>query len=339
MGADFVMMGRYFARFDEAPGRKVRLNNQIHEGVLGRGLEPYAQLAALRSRRQRQQEEEDQMEFEEGVDSYVPYAGKLKDNLDTTLAKVRSTMCNCGSLTCCVISTSAHGSPWRSAVSIHEGGVHDVMLKDLRNNCAQRSLRARARRAPRLRCAERRAGLRAFAVQVRTSAVATARSRRRRSVSRTRLRRASRARWAPHRRVVGRNPDTGAAKSAEALAMPGPRGAPPRRTPGFRLSARARSHTDRPPWLGLGERPVLRAREFHPPGPTRRRCSEERLRAWSIHRVAKHAIEPGHGRFVASQAYHLVHAAQKGVLEDLLGQRAVARLLAPEIRGIHDSWP
>ena len=93
MGADFVMMGRYFARFDEAPGRKVRINNQFMKEYWGEGSnrarnwERYDHGDAKRDK---------ELEFEEGVDSYVPYAGKLKDNLETTLAKVRSTMCNCG---------------------------------------------------------------------------------------------------------------------------------------------------------------------------------------------------------------------------------------------------
>ena len=39
------------------------------------------------------------LSFEEGVDSYVPYAGSLKDNVGLTLSKVKSTFCNCGALT------------------------------------------------------------------------------------------------------------------------------------------------------------------------------------------------------------------------------------------------
>jgi len=134
MGADFVMMGRYFARFDEAPGRKVRINNQFMKEYWGEG-----------SNRARNWERYDhggegapgkkkeQLEFEEGVDSYVPYAGKLKDNLQTTLAKVRSTMCNCGALTLREFYTRARLTV-ASAVSIHEGGAHDVTLKDSRSN-------------------------------------------------------------------------------------------------------------------------------------------------------------------------------------------------------------
>ncbi len=75
MGADFVMMGRYFARFDEAPGRKLRLNNSIVKEYWGEGCEPRPQLAALRPRGGKKG---GGLVFEEGVDSYVPYAGKLQ---------------------------------------------------------------------------------------------------------------------------------------------------------------------------------------------------------------------------------------------------------------------
>jgi IMP dehydrogenase len=130
MGADFVMVGRYFARFDEAPGRKVRINNQFMKEYWGEG--------SNRARNWQRYDHGDEpgkkkgtMEFEEGVDSYVPYAGKLKDNLEVTLAKVRSTMCNCGALNLRQLMTRARLS-LASAVSIHEGGVHDVVLKDVR---------------------------------------------------------------------------------------------------------------------------------------------------------------------------------------------------------------
>jgi IMP dehydrogenase len=37
MGADFMMLGRYFARFDESPNSKGQHQRQLHEGILGRG--------------------------------------------------------------------------------------------------------------------------------------------------------------------------------------------------------------------------------------------------------------------------------------------------------------
>ena len=69
------------------------------------------------------------MTFEEGVASYVPYAGPLKDNVDLTLSKVRSTMCNCGALTIPELQDKAKLTVI-SSTSIVEGGAHDVLLKD-----------------------------------------------------------------------------------------------------------------------------------------------------------------------------------------------------------------
>ena len=69
------------------------------------------------------------LSFEEGVDSYVPYAGALKDNVDLTLSKVRSTMCNCGALTIAELPENAKLTVV-SSTSIVEGGAHDVLLKD-----------------------------------------------------------------------------------------------------------------------------------------------------------------------------------------------------------------
>lgn len=92
MGADFLMLGRYFARFDESPTNKVNINGNYMKEYWGEG-----------SNRARNWQRYDmggasKLSFEEGVDSYVPYAGTLKDNVTLTLSKVRSTMCNCGAL-------------------------------------------------------------------------------------------------------------------------------------------------------------------------------------------------------------------------------------------------
>lgn len=69
------------------------------------------------------------LSFEEGVDSYVPYAGSLKDNVGLTLSKVRHTMCNCGALSIPELQKNAKIT-LVSATSIIEGGAHDVLLKD-----------------------------------------------------------------------------------------------------------------------------------------------------------------------------------------------------------------
>jgi len=122
MGADFVMLGRYFARFDESPSAKVNVNGTIMKEYWGEG-----------SSRARNWQRYDlggkgKLSFEEGVDSYVPYAGKLSDGVQQTLLKVRSTMCNCGALTIPELQEKAKLT-LVSSVSIVEGGAHDVVLK------------------------------------------------------------------------------------------------------------------------------------------------------------------------------------------------------------------
>ena len=123
MGADFMMLGRYFSRFDESPTNKIMLNGTYVKEYWGEG-----------SNRARNWQRYDlggdkKLSFEEGVDSYVPYAGSLKDNVTRSLAKVRSTMCNCGCLTIPELQKNAKLT-LVSSTSIVEGGSHDVILKD-----------------------------------------------------------------------------------------------------------------------------------------------------------------------------------------------------------------
>ncbi len=123
MGADFLMLGRYFSRFDESPTQKVRINGRYVKEYWGEG-----------SNRARNWQRYDlggagKLSFEEGVDSYVPYAGALKDGVYTTLAKVRSTMCNCGALSIPELREKAKLTVV-SSTSIVEGGSHDVILKN-----------------------------------------------------------------------------------------------------------------------------------------------------------------------------------------------------------------
>ena len=126
MGADFVMLGRYFARFDESPTAKLMVNGQYVKEYWGEG-----------SNRARNWQRYDlggkgNLAFEEGVDSYVTYAGTLKDNVAKSLYKVKSTMCNCGVITIPDLQREAKLT-LVSSVSIVEGGAHDVTLRSTTN--------------------------------------------------------------------------------------------------------------------------------------------------------------------------------------------------------------
>ncbi|MBQ1466713.1 MAG: IMP dehydrogenase [Eubacteriaceae bacterium] len=123
MGADFVMLGRYFARFDESPSNKVSINGTYYKEYWGEGS------ARARNWQRYDLGGDAKLSFEEGVDSYVPYAGSLKDNVAISLSKVRSTMCNCGALTIPELQKKAKLT-LVSSTSIVEGGAHDVIQKD-----------------------------------------------------------------------------------------------------------------------------------------------------------------------------------------------------------------
>ena len=127
MGADFVMMGRYFARFDESPTRVVKRNGTFYKEYWGEGSN-----RARNWQRYDLGENKNKLSFEEGVDSYIPYAGSLKDNLSVTVHKIKSTMCNCGSITIPEFHDKARLT-LVSNVSIKEGSAHDVVLKEIEN--------------------------------------------------------------------------------------------------------------------------------------------------------------------------------------------------------------
>ena len=122
MGADFMMLGRYFARFDESPTPKVMVNGAYMKEYWGEG-----------SNRARNWQRYDlggktKLSFEEGVDSYVTYAGALHDNVEASLYKVKSTMCNVGVINIPDLQRDAKIT-LVSSVSIVEGGAHDVTLR------------------------------------------------------------------------------------------------------------------------------------------------------------------------------------------------------------------
>ena len=123
MGADFLMLGRYFARFDESPTNVVNINGNFMKEYWGEGS------ARARNWQRYDMGGAAKLSFVEGVDSYVPYAGSLHDNVSVTLLKVRSTMCNVGAVTIPELQKKAKIT-LVSATSIVEGGAHDVLLKD-----------------------------------------------------------------------------------------------------------------------------------------------------------------------------------------------------------------
>jgi IMP dehydrogenase len=130
MGADFLMLARYFARFDESPTPRINYNGAYVKEYWGEGSNRARNWQRYgEGEEETKEKDKSKLTFEEGVDSYVPYAGSLKDNVNTSLAKVKSTMANCGVLNIPSLQKEAKLT-LVSATSIVEGGAHDVILRN-----------------------------------------------------------------------------------------------------------------------------------------------------------------------------------------------------------------
>jgi IMP dehydrogenase len=92
MGADFLMLGRYFARFDQSPSRKLKIGGNYVKEYWGEGSD------RARNWQRYDVGGDSKLHFEEGVDGYVPYAGDVVGNVEATLHKIKTTMCNCGAV-------------------------------------------------------------------------------------------------------------------------------------------------------------------------------------------------------------------------------------------------
>jgi len=121
MGADSVMMGRYFARFDESPGRKMTFNGKMVKEYWGEGSE------RARNWQRYDSGDNDSLVFEEGVDSFVPYAGTLQGNITKMIFKLSHTFCHCGALSIQELHKKARLTVV-SEHSLREGSAHDVTI-------------------------------------------------------------------------------------------------------------------------------------------------------------------------------------------------------------------
>ncbi len=121
MGADFVMMGRYFAMTYESPTPRVSIGARIYKPYWGEG--------SNRARNWQRYNQSGEWKFEEGIDAYVPIVGSVNDVLGVTIAKLRSTMCNMGSATLREFARNAVLTRI-SEQSFVEGGTSNVLSLD-----------------------------------------------------------------------------------------------------------------------------------------------------------------------------------------------------------------
>jgi IMP dehydrogenase len=121
MGADFVMMGRYFAMTHESPTPRVSMGGRVYKPYWGEG--------SNRARNWQRYNTVNEWKFEEGIDAYVPIVGSVNDVLGVTIAKLRSTMCNMGASTLREFSRNAVLTRI-SEQSFVEGGTSTVLSLD-----------------------------------------------------------------------------------------------------------------------------------------------------------------------------------------------------------------
>ena len=123
MGADFVMMGKYFAMTEESPTAKISYKGRLYKPYWGEGSN------RARNWQRYKQSDAAHLVFEEGVDAYVPYSGPLSDKVEVSLVKLKSTMCNVG-----VLSVKEFHEKARltrvSEMTVVEGGTPTVEMLD-----------------------------------------------------------------------------------------------------------------------------------------------------------------------------------------------------------------
>jgi IMP dehydrogenase len=125
MGADFVMMGRYFAMANESPTPRVAIGGRMYKPYWGEG----SNRARNWQRYQNDIDAENGQKFEEGIDAYVPVLGSVREIMGVTTAKLKSTMCNMGSLTLREFAEKAVLTRI-SEQSFVEGGTSNVLTLD-----------------------------------------------------------------------------------------------------------------------------------------------------------------------------------------------------------------
>lgn len=120
-GADFVMMGRYFARCIESPPKSIQRGNLTVKPYWGEGS-----ARARNWQRYANDSDSEKLFFEEGVEGYVTVSGTVKENVQMTTYKIKSTMSNCGIKDIEDFHKNAIIRPV-STLTLAEGSVHNII--------------------------------------------------------------------------------------------------------------------------------------------------------------------------------------------------------------------
>jgi len=121
LGADTVMMGRFFAQFTESAGG-------LRQHPTMGPLKEYWMEASARARSYGRYNATSETFFEEGVEGFVPHVGSLYDNLKETLLKMKSSLSSAG----CASVDELHEKAvveLQSDSALKDADVHDIIAK------------------------------------------------------------------------------------------------------------------------------------------------------------------------------------------------------------------
>ena len=121
MGADTLMMGNYFARFTESPGRIRKIQ--------GKTFKEYWMEGSMRGHNLRRYGQASDTFFEEGVEGYVPYAGSIYDHVPLSKKRLEAALHATGASTIDEFHKSAVLEQ-QSPLAQMDGKVHHVVQSD-----------------------------------------------------------------------------------------------------------------------------------------------------------------------------------------------------------------
>ncbi len=121
-GADSVMMGNFFARMDESPGKEFMIN--------GEKVKEYWMEGSMKARNNHRYHNNSVSFFEEGVQGFVPSAGSIYDILPISRNKLISTLRTAGAANMMDFHNLSI-LELQSPGSINDGKVHNMIQREV----------------------------------------------------------------------------------------------------------------------------------------------------------------------------------------------------------------
>jgi IMP dehydrogenase len=119
LGADTVMMGNFFARFSESPGKVLKINGDY--------VKEYWMEASNKARNYRRYHQSAATFFEEGVSGYVPYEGSIFDSIPFARQRLKATLSTAGAANIQALHQNAV-LELQTLSALEDGRVHDMIM-------------------------------------------------------------------------------------------------------------------------------------------------------------------------------------------------------------------